>query len=114
VGAAALAWPSERLCNGPQHSLRIGKDFVVPEPENAPASPPQLAVAQFMVAGPRMLTAIGFDDQARFNAGEIDDVGRDWKLASKAPAQPVFAELFPQHLLGIWHISTERARFFLY
>jgi hypothetical protein len=67
-----------------------------------------------MVAGPRMLTAIGFDNQARFNAREIGDVGWDWKLASKAPAQPVFAEFFPQHLLGIWHISTERARLFLY
>jgi hypothetical protein len=67
-----------------------------------------------MVVRAPVLATIGFNDQARVEASEVDDVGRDRELASKSPAQPVFAEFFPQHLLGIWHISTERARFFLY
>jgi hypothetical protein len=105
---ALLAWRPQRLGDGSHHSLRVGKDLVVPEAENAPALPPQLAIAQVMVLWTRMLAAIGLDDQTRFNASEICDVGRDRQLASKSPAKPVLAEFFPQHLLGICHISAQR------
>jgi hypothetical protein len=81
--------------------------LVVPEAENAPALPPQLVVAQLMVAGTLMLAAIGFDDQARVDASEIDDAGRDRELASKSPAKPVVAELFPQRLFSICHIPAQ-------
>ena len=107
---APLAWRSEHLGDGHQNSLGVGKNLVVPEPENAPALSPELAVPPVMVAGASMLAAIGFDDQARVNASEIDDVGRDGELASKSPAQAIFAKFFPQHLLCIWHISAEYAR----
>jgi hypothetical protein len=48
-----------------------------------------------MVAGAPMLATIRFDDQARLNASEIDDVGRDRELPSKSPAELLFAEFFP-------------------
>jgi hypothetical protein len=94
VGAPLACW-SERLRDGSQHALAVGKDFVVPKPENTPALPPQFAVAQVVVTGASMLAAIGFDDQARLNASKIDDVRRYRELASKSPAKPVFAEFFP-------------------
>jgi hypothetical protein len=90
VGASVACLP-KHLGDRSQHSLTVRKDFVVPEPENAPASSPQRAVAEVMVAGARMLAAIGFDNQARVEASEIDDVGRDRELTSKSPAKPIFA-----------------------
>ncbi len=84
---ALFAWRPEHLGDGSQHSLTVSKDFVVPEPENAPASSLQLIVARVVITGTRMLAAIGFDDQARCNAGEVDDVRRDRELASKSPAE---------------------------
>jgi hypothetical protein len=81
--------------------------------ENAPASLVQLPVTQVMIAGARMLATIGFDDQARIEAREIDDVGRDRELASKSPAKPIIAEFSPQHLLGVCHIPTQLTRVFL-
>jgi hypothetical protein len=61
-----------------------------------------------------VLATIGLDNQARVNASEIDNVGRDRELASKSPAQPIFAERFPQHLLGLCHIPAQFTRVFFY
>src|SRR5207249_1012503 len=55
------------------------------------------------------LAAIGFDDQAGFNAGEIDDIGRYRKLSAKPPAEAFAPQFSPQYLLGIGHISTQLA-----
>jgi hypothetical protein len=66
-----------------------------------------------MVARARMLAAIGFHYQARFHASEIHDIGRDGELASKSPSEPIFAEFFPQHLLGVCHVSAQFTRAFL-
>jgi hypothetical protein len=57
--------------------------------------PPQIVIAHVMVAGAPMVAAIGFDNQTRVEASEINDVGRDRELASKPPAKPVVAEFFP-------------------
>ena len=92
---ALLEWWSERLDDRPQDTLTVRKDFVVPEPEDAPALSSQLTIAQVMLTRPRMLAAIGFDDQAGFEASEVDDVGRDRELTSKSPAGLMFAEFFP-------------------
>jgi len=59
-----------------------------------------------MIARARMLAAISFDDQARFNAGEIDNIGRDRKLPPISPAQPILAEFSPQRLLDVCHIPA--------
>lgn len=82
---ASHACRSEGLGDGSQHSLTVRKNLIVPEAEDAPSLPLQLAVAQLMVAGAPVLATIGFDDQAPFNASEIDDVGRNRELASKSP-----------------------------
>jgi hypothetical protein len=58
----SLAWRPEHLGDRSQYSWTVGKDFVVPEPENPPTLPPQLIVPQVMVARAPMVAAIGFDD----------------------------------------------------
>jgi hypothetical protein len=89
------SWRPEHLGDGSQHSLTVGEDLIVPEAKNPPALPPQLAVALIMIAQARMLATVGFDNQARFQASEIDDVGRYRELASKSPAELMLAEFFP-------------------
>jgi hypothetical protein len=113
VGASLARW-SEHFCDRSQHSLTVGEYFIVPEPKNAPPLPPQLAVAQVIVASARMLAAIGLDDQARLNASKIHNVWRDQELASKSPAELILTEFFPEELLGICHISAQRTRLFLH
>jgi hypothetical protein len=48
-----------------------------------------------MICGTGMLPAIGFDDKPRFDAGEIGDVGRYRKLATKAPSELSLSKLPP-------------------
>jgi hypothetical protein len=101
-------WPSsERFGDGLQHARSVHQDIVVPETENSPTSQPQSGVSANVLLAAGMLTAVGFDDQARFDASEIDDEGRDRKLSVKAPAQAVSTQLAPQHLLRIGHIATQ-------
>jgi hypothetical protein len=42
-----------------------------------------------------MLAAIGFDDQPRFDAGEIHDVRRDWVLPAKTNPKLLLAQTLP-------------------
>ena len=84
----ALPWrPPERVGDGLQYGRAISEDVVVPETENAPASSAQIAVSLVMIARLRMLAAIDLDDQPRFNADEVDDVGRNGELAAELPAE---------------------------
>ena len=56
------------------------ENVVVPETENAPAFAAQLFVPEFVLSRERMLSAVGFDDEPGFQAGKVDDVGRDRML----------------------------------
>jgi hypothetical protein len=54
----------------------------------------QILVAAHVLIGGRMLSAVRFDDQLRFETSKIDDVRRDRVLSAKTPpelfaAQPV-------------------------
>ena len=96
----------QRLDDGLQHSRGVRKDLVVPEAQNAPALPLQLAVAQVMIGGAGMLAAIGLDDQPRFNADEIDDVGWDGEVAAKMTAQLPPPQATPKNPLGVRHVDA--------
>ena len=109
---ASLARRPERLGEGSHHSLRVGKDFIVPEAQNAPALALQLGVTLLVFTRASMLAAIGFDHQMRFNASEVDNVWCDGELAPKSPTQPVFAECFPQHLFSVCHVPAQLTRAF--
>jgi hypothetical protein len=98
---------SERFGDSLQHARPVQQDIVVPEAENSPAFQPQSGVSAVVVTRAGMQAAIGFDDQARFDASEIDDEGRDRKLSAEAPAEAVSTQFPPQRLLGISHISTQ-------
>jgi len=60
-----------------------------------------------VLARERMLSAIGFDDEPRLQAGKVDDLGRDRVLPPKAPPQPAEAQLVPKHALHFGHVSAE-------
>ncbi len=94
MGAAVERWPKgrgDRL----QDAVAVLDDVVVPKAEQAPAQPPQPSIAQVMFTGACMLPTIGFDNQPRLDAREIDDVRRDRELPAKAPAELVATPFSP-------------------
>ena len=54
----------------------------------------------------RTLAAIGLDDQPRFNADEVDDVGWNGELAAELPAELASPQITPQEPLGVRHVQT--------
>jgi hypothetical protein len=87
--------PPECVDYGPQYSRAVSEDLVVPETENAPASSAQIVVLVVMIARLRMLAAIGLDDPPRFNADEVNDVGRNGELAAELPAELASPQVTP-------------------
>jgi hypothetical protein len=81
------------------------QNIVVPEAENTPPALSEEGVSAIVLTGFRMLAAIAFDDELRFNAGEIDDIGRDRKLASEAEAQLAVPQSSPQRPLRIGRLA---------
>ena len=86
---------AERGGNGLQNPCSVFENLVVPEPENAPSSAPQRFVPKFVLSGQSMLSAVGLDDQPRFEAGEINNVGRDCMLPSEPPRELLVAKAVP-------------------
>jgi hypothetical protein len=72
------------------HALRVRQHFVVPEPQNSVAFIPQEAAA-FKVRwrGRIVLTAVVFNNQARFVTNKIGNVASERHL----PAEPVSIDL---------------------
>jgi hypothetical protein len=99
-------WPiSERIGDCLQHAGAIFENIIVPEAEDPPALRPQSRVSPVVITGLSVLAAIRFNDQARSEAREIDDVWR--KLAAKAPAKALTAQFAPQRLLGTRDVSPQ-------
>ena len=89
-------WPrAERFGDSLQHAGTVSENLVVPETENAPALRPQIRVSAIVIARAVMLTPISFNDQPRFKAREIGDIGRYRKLAAEAPTEAVAAQFSP-------------------
>jgi hypothetical protein len=93
-----------------QYGRAVIEDLIVPETENAPASSAQIAVSLVMIARVRMLAAIGLDDQPRFNADEVGDVGWNGELAAELPAKLASPQVAPQEPLGVRHVKTKGSR----
>jgi hypothetical protein len=64
-------------------------------------------ITLIVIARTRVLAAIGLDDQPGFDASEIDDVGRDGELPTKAPSQPATTQLTPERVFGISQVSAQ-------
>ena len=72
----------DRFGNG----LCLGQDVIVPEPEYAKATLGKEAIALCVVLRARMLAAVDFDDEAAFEADEIEDVAVIGVLPTKLAA----------------------------
>jgi hypothetical protein len=62
-------------------------DIVIPEPQHPPALARQSCVAPIVLTGNGVLSTIGFDDQSRFDASEINNVRWDRELSAETPAE---------------------------
>ena len=101
---------AERFGDSLQHAGTVSENLVVPKTENAPALCSQIRVSAIVIARAVMLTSISFNDQPRFKAREIGDIGRYRKLAAEAPTEALAAQFSPQHALGLGHISAQVTR----
>ena len=84
---------------------------MVPEAQNAKAADGEVRIAFPVLAALRVLTAIDFDDQARFEAGEIGDVFADRNLAPELQAiEASVAETIPQAAFGVGPVAAHLLR----
>ena len=56
-----------------------------------------------------MLSAIDLDDEPLGQTGEVGDVVTDGHLATKLGAERLFAELFPEAMLGLGQGAAQLA-----
>ncbi len=77
----------EGLGDDLKHPRTVQQDLVVPEPQHAPTPPCQEGVAAVVITRLGVLAAVSFNHQLRFDAGEVDDIGRDRILATEPPSQ---------------------------
>ena len=98
----------EMLQNHLLHALDIRENVVVPKPNNPPAALLEPRGAPLVVFVIRVLTAIGFDDEAAFKANEIDDEGAEAMLAAEFEAgEASVAEHAPEAALGVGRVDAE-------
>lgn len=74
-----------------KHVVRAHQHIVIPEPQHLKAMFMQPLRARNVARGVEVLTAIDFDDQLGFEAGEIHDVRTNRKLTSKPVAKKLSA-----------------------
>jgi hypothetical protein len=104
---------TERYGNRLQNTLTVLQNVIVPEAKNAPSALVQSFVPHNVVARAPVLSAVGFDHEARLDTSEIDDVGRDRMLPSKTPTELVVPQHIPTAvslLLSCPGANGERAR----
>jgi hypothetical protein len=97
---------TERYGNRLQNTLTVLQNVIVPEAKNAPSALVQSFVPHNVVARAPVLSAVGFDHEARLDTSEIDDVGRDRMLPSKTPTELVV----PQHIPSSFSASVVSRR----
>jgi len=69
----------------------------------------QSFVPQNVVARAPVLSAVGFDHEARLDTSEIDDVGRDRMLPSKTSTELVVPQHIPQQFLRFCRVPAQTA-----
>jgi hypothetical protein len=79
-------WVPQLLQNHLLHALDIRKDVGVPKPDDAPAALFEPRRAPVIVCIVGVLPAISFNDQATFEADEIDDERSEAMLAAEFEA----------------------------
>jgi hypothetical protein len=106
-GEGDFKLPANRL----QHALNVLHYIPVPKPDHAIASLGDfLAPPLVCASSKRVLTAIELNDQLRCRTGKIHDVSANWMLATESIRELELAQLPPQALLSLRHVSPQPAR----
>jgi len=78
-----------------KHAFGVCEYVVVPEAQDAPLFFGEILVAGFVVLRVLMLPAVDFNNQTRFDTGEVCNEWRNWVLTlaklACAPGRPVVA-----------------------
>ena len=100
----------QRPMDGFKYRAGLRQYVIVPETQDPVAAASQVRRAQGVAAGLDMLAAVELDDQARLDAGEIDDVRAHRMLAAElASAQAPVAQVEPDRTFGVGHLPPEVA-----
>jgi hypothetical protein len=86
---------AQRFGNDPKYTSSVLQNVVVPKTQQPPALRCQELVASAVGIWDIMLSTVCFDDQSRFDAREVDDVGWNGKLPAVAMTQLPLPELAP-------------------
>ena len=93
-----------------EHARRILKHVIVPETQDTETFPAKIGIALAVGITVAMLTAIRFDDQRSFEAGEVDDVRCDDVLAAEfGDRHAAVAEHGPEAALGRCGVRAHRS-----
>jgi hypothetical protein len=91
-----------RLGDHFEHAVRVGKNVIVPKPQNAETSISQIGVARYISLVFRVLSSVRFDNKFAFKIDEIDDPLAERNLAPEFRARELpRSQKPPQLLLGI-------------
>jgi hypothetical protein len=102
---------AERRKNRLEHAFGVGKDVVVPEPNDPPALSCEPFSAPLIRGVLAVLAPVGFDDEPVLGAGEVGDEGADRMLSSEPIAgEPACTKVRPEADLGIRRGAPEIAR----
>jgi hypothetical protein len=92
-----------------EHTLRVGQHFVIPESENLKSVRYQnVGAGEVVVLSQIVLPTVEFDDQAKFETGEIGKVTGDRMLAPESESlQTTGTQVVPDPFLGIGGLLTQ-------
>jgi hypothetical protein len=101
----------QRIPDVLQNRLNLGQHRVIPIPSYVQTAglkksrPPDVALRRF-----GMLTAVKFDDESRFAAAEVDDIGRDRVLPTELPSgEASIPQQRPKQSFGIGLVFAQTA-----
>ena len=100
---------SKRGCDDLQDPCSVLHDIVVPETKYSPPVLAQRPVPHFVIAGALVLSSVGLDDETGLYTGKVDNMGWDWMLPSKAPAELVIAQLTAEEPLRFCRVPAQTA-----
>jgi hypothetical protein len=90
-------------------AVHVAQYLVVPETENAvPLAAHEIVAPRIVRACVGVLPAIDFDDEHRFQADKVGDVGTDADLAPEFVAVELAeTKVLPELTLGVRHVLTK-------
>ena len=103
---------SQGLCNYLYYCVRLGKHRVVPEAEHLEAKSCEVVIPMGILGCLlNVLAAVYLDDEASFQANEINDVGANGSLTAELEAVDLTqAKVRPEFALRVCQATSERSR----